>query len=172
MKKHSYAQQLANPGLRSKLPDSKLTPQLLKKRQANTAAKARLQPFVPGSSITVGQVARDRKANEQLKFGSVDSQYARTGQQIPVWFADYQRQIAAGQAASQARYAQAQSELAARTAASQAAADQSNTQTTQAQSADAASRGATPNAQVSAEANQAQASRRALSDAFASAITG
>lgn len=80
---------LKNPGLRSKLPSSMLTPSLRSRRrmltrqaaakaktqkQAATKKKAAKQPIVPGSSVTEGQLGKDTKAALDVKYGPLEAQ--------------------------------------------------------------------------------------------------
>lgn len=173
--KDALARVLANPGLRSRLPDRYLSSEQRASRAMNRRNQA---PFVEGSPLTYGDVARERQAAETLRYGPAESQIAqqvRGSQQqeanIGGWFDQYKATVAAQTAASQARYAQAQQDLAGRTQASTAAAGAENQRLTQQMQQDAASRGATYGGQPSADMSAAAASRRSLADAFANALS-
>lgn len=102
---------LANPGLRSKLPDSALTPELLKARQANqyNAAAA-----APGSSYTNKQLDALVSMLAQQKYGQGELALQQQGQalanratqEIPAWFQAYRDQVAAARAQQQQAAAQ------------------------------------------------------------------
>lgn len=66
---------LANPGLRSKLPASMLSPEMRQTRQTNIRLR---QPIVPGSSTTERDLAREAKAAGDVAYGSVEQQQQRT----------------------------------------------------------------------------------------------
>jgi hypothetical protein len=91
------AKYLKNPGLRSKLPDRLLTPELRKVRAANTYAKT---PITPGSSVTNSQLARDIQSAQTVRYGPAETALkqqaigtAQTGQAIGDWYGSYQREL-------------------------------------------------------------------------------
>jgi hypothetical protein len=105
------AKYLSNPGLRSKLPDSALTPDLLKRRQTNTYNKT---PITPGSGVTNAQLNRDMQQAQSVRYGQAEQalkqqgvgtmQLARSEQD---WYGAYQRELAQHAQNQQAINAQA-----------------------------------------------------------------
>jgi hypothetical protein len=105
------AKYLNNPGLRSKLPDSALTPALRKQRTANAYAKT---PITPGSGVTNAMLARETANAQTVKYGQAETalkeqglgtmQLARNEQD---WYGGYQRELAQHAANTQAINAQA-----------------------------------------------------------------
>lgn len=153
---------LNNPGLRSKLPDSALTPALRKQRTSNAYAKT---PITPGSSVTNAQLARDTANAQTVRYGQAETalqqqaagtaQLARNEQD---WYGSYQRELAQHAQNTQIINAQAN---AANLALQQGIGQVGQTQTSQVQGAantDAASRGTTA-ANLGPEQAQAQAVR-------------
>ncbi len=104
----SLAAQLADPGMRSKLPDSALTPDLLAKRQQNQFNAA---PAAPGSSYTNQSLNQLLSVLERQKFGPQLAALSQREQMVPAWFAEYRSKVAASQAAAQARDAALASSL-------------------------------------------------------------
>lgn len=92
------ARVLANPGLRSKLPDKYLTAAQRSKRNVNTRLNA---PLVPGSPMTMRDAARTANAQTQVKYGQAEQAlgtelghaqgYARD---VPGWYQQYQNDLA------------------------------------------------------------------------------
>lgn len=105
------AKYLNNPGLRSKLPDSALTPALRKQRTANVYGK---QPITPGSGVTNAMLARETANAQTVKYGQAETalqqqglgtmQLARNEQD---WYGGYQRELAQHAANTQMINAQA-----------------------------------------------------------------
>jgi hypothetical protein len=89
---------LADPGLRSRLPDSALTPDLLKMRQANAYNAA---PAAPGSSYTNKQLNDLVGMLTQQKYGQAEQALNTQASSVPQWFQAYRDQVAAAQAAQQ-----------------------------------------------------------------------
>jgi hypothetical protein len=83
--------QLVNPGDRSKLPDSALTPDLLQARQTNAFNAA---PAAPGSSISNAAMKQMLAAATQQKFGPQETALKQQAQNVPVWFQAYRDQVA------------------------------------------------------------------------------
>jgi len=84
--RYSLEELLANPRLRSKLPDSKLPAHLLAQRKENTRKKASAGP---GSSMTVG----DMETMLKTQFGSAEAALAQRKKEIPEWYAGYKAQL-------------------------------------------------------------------------------
>ena len=112
------AKMAVNPGNRSKIPLEKLPAQYRQQRiqrlvkdprtrasvplgmlpaQYRQAREQRIRfqsPITPGSSLTYGEVARRRKAEETLAFGADPVGKAQQNErQIGSWYDDYQRQL-------------------------------------------------------------------------------
>jgi len=103
---------LKNPGLRSKLPSSMLTPAQRGQRRFNTKqagirtkrqAKRRAlkQPVVPGSTLTKGQLNKETQAELDVAYGPLESQQSQQTQEaqnfqrdIGGYYDQYLRQIA------------------------------------------------------------------------------
>lgn len=85
-KKPTLAQQLADAKLRYKLPDSKLTPELLAKR--NEIKRTR-KPAGPGSSMTIG----DMEGLLKSQFGGAEAALGQRKTEIPQWFNDYRGRL-------------------------------------------------------------------------------
>lgn len=120
---NARAQKLAaNPATRSQIPTSRLkgfagADELRAERAKNERLNA---PFVPGSSTTVRDVAREREAAVGMQYGDTERQLGQQARdsayqrdtRIPAWYADYQAQLAQGtkelQAANAAANAQVQ----------------------------------------------------------------
>ena len=81
------ARALKDPGLRSKLPDNLLTPDLREGRRLN-------QPVLPGSSLTNREVEKQVGASTDLQFGpnAVPLQQQRNRDTLD-WYAQYQRDL-------------------------------------------------------------------------------
>lgn len=163
MKKKTLKQRLASKDLRAGLPDSALPPDLLAKRKQNERNR---QPFVPGSSLTYGDVAHERDAAVGLRYGQQQSDLAQHRVNSDQWFNDYRANVGAATAASNQRYQElVAQQQAMNTAGSQR--DQQVMQGVQAQGqADAAQRGATYDNANAHDAALAEASRRVLADSF------
>lgn len=126
--KPSRAQQIArfarlakNPGTRASIKTADLRGFAgADKLRAQRAQNQQLdQPFVPGSTVTNRQIAQERNAATNLQYGGQekqlsqqlgDSNYQRDTR-LPAWFADYQRQLQAGQDQVAAANAQANQQL-------------------------------------------------------------
>lgn len=167
-RKPTLAEKLRDPALRATLPDSALTPELLRKRRRNRRLNA---PFVPGSDMTYGDVARERKAATQLAYGPVESQLLQRQTNIPHWFDQYKQDLAAKQTAQRERYQQAVAGVTAQGAATQEASNAERARIDAEMRADAASRGATYSGTPGQEAAAGTDVRKALVDAFAAALT-
>jgi hypothetical protein len=159
------AKYLNNPGLRSKLPDSALTPALRKQRTANAYGK---QPITPGSGVTNAMLARETANAQTVKYGQAETalkeqglgtvQLARNEQD---WYGGYQRELAQHAANTQIINAQAN---AANLALQQGITGIGQTQAAgiqQGADADAASRGTTA-ANLGPEANAALGVRQQM----------
>lgn len=164
---------LADPGLRSKIPTNKLPAKYKAMRLANQTNKL---PIAPGSSYTFGQLKRDRSAAEALEFGPKESELKSALQQsqgrtktIGSWFDSYKNDIAQAQANAANIYNQTIAEMGARAQQSQVQAQQDRSQIDSQRMADAAQRGMTYNAASSVDDAQAAASRKAIQDAFMNA---
>jgi hypothetical protein len=102
---------LANPGLRSRLPDGALPADLLAVRQRN---QYNASPAAPGSSYTNKQLDDLVSMLTRQKYGGAELALQQQGQaltnrattQIPAWFQAYRDQIAGAQAAQQQAAAQ------------------------------------------------------------------
>lgn len=91
------AKYLSNPGLRSKLPDRLLTPELRQRRQANVYNAT---PVTPGSTLTNAQLARDMQQAQNVRYGQAEQalkqqglgtmQLAKSEQE---WYGSYQREL-------------------------------------------------------------------------------
>lgn len=87
-KRYTLEQMLANPRLRSHLPDSKLPAHLLAMRKENTRRK---KAAGPGAEITVGAV-EDILKNQ---FGGYESQLKQRQAEIPGWYDQFRAQLGA-----------------------------------------------------------------------------
>lgn len=102
---------LKNPGLRSKLPDSALTPAQRKTRQTNAYNKA---PITPGSTVTNSALDTETAAATKTAYGSeqqaLDTQYAKAqglGRDVTGWYDAYRKELQAHTANTQAMNAAA-----------------------------------------------------------------
>lgn len=91
------AKYLKNPGLRSKLPDTSLTPEL-RQRRADNAFNA--QPITQGSTITNAQLGREANAATLLAYGSAgrdlqaqQSREVAVGRDTAGWYDTYRREL-------------------------------------------------------------------------------
>jgi hypothetical protein len=146
------AKWLANPGLRSKLPDSLLTPA---QREQRTIARDPYHKAIEslttqkfGGAITEVQGAQKRQ----------DTHTANVGD----WFGQYQAELARSRDRQNAMQQAATQSVADRTASFASMNNQGNAQDVAAQQADAANRGAQVGAQVPQVAQQANTVREAL----------
>jgi hypothetical protein len=156
------AKYLGNPGLRSKLPDNMLPPDLLKRRQANTFNRA---PITPGSSVTNQQLAQDIRNAQTIRYGQADQALKQQAlgtlglaKSEQDWYGAYQRELAQHAVNTQAINAQAN---ATNLALQQGIGQVGQAQTSQLQgdaNASAAQRGTTA-ANLAPEQAQAQAVR-------------
>lgn len=172
------AKYLANPGLRSKLPDSALTPAQRKVRQANAFNAA---PITEGSTVTNKQLAQEAANATQLRYGqqeqALGAQQQRAqslGRDQNDWYAAYRaelaqhasnaQQIGAAAVAQDAQLAQGARGL---------DQSQSDAQLKQMQ-ADAATRGGTVDPSLAQTASNASAVRQQMLAGFGSqqAATG
>ena len=146
------AKWLANPGLRSRLPDSLLTPA---QRQQRTVARDPYHKAI--ESLTTqkfgGAITEVQGAQKQQ-----DQHTANVGD----WFGQYQAELAKSRDRQNAMQQAATQSVADRTASFASMNNQGNAQDVAAQQADAASRGATVGAQVPQVAQQANTVREAL----------
>jgi hypothetical protein len=81
---------LANPGLRSKLPDSALTEGQLAQRKTNAFNAA---PAAPGSSYTNGSLNQLLDILTRQKFGPEQQALDQRGHDMPLWFQAYRKQV-------------------------------------------------------------------------------
>jgi hypothetical protein len=88
------AQYLADPGLRSKLPDSSLTPDLLQTRRTN---QYNASPAAPGSSYSNHDLDALINVLSRQKYGQAEQGLQQQQQNIPAWFQAYRDQVAAAQ---------------------------------------------------------------------------
>lgn len=116
-----FAKLAKNPGTRASIKTADLkgfagADELRAERAKNTRLDA---PFVPGGQLSNRDVARERNAASKLQYGDeereleqarTDSDYHRDTR-LPAWFADYQRQLQAGQAQQEAANAQAAAQI-------------------------------------------------------------
>jgi hypothetical protein len=105
------AKYLNNPGLRSKLPDSALTPALRKQRTANAYGK---QPITPGSGVTNAMLARETANAQTVRYGQAETALqqqalgtANLARNEQDWYGGYQRELAQHAANTQIINAQA-----------------------------------------------------------------
>lgn len=155
--KRSSTSALADPGRRSKLPDSALTADLLKRRMANAQAK-------DPSFIQAG-------ADADVKYGDAINNITRTQSQVPSWFDAYKAEIDQANKAVSDANAQAQTEVANRTAASGTAATAANQQAISQAQADAALRGAIVDPKLAQQGANAVAATRGGADAFGNLLS-
>jgi hypothetical protein len=130
----------------------------------------RKREFVPGSGVTYGQVWRDRKAEEQLRYGPIRSELEQRGLNTTNWFDTYKNDQAAKAEAQKAHYAQAVQGVAARGLQAQQASNQQTSQLDAELRADAASRGATYSGQPGQQAVAGADQRQQLVDLFANLL--
>jgi hypothetical protein len=166
---------LKNPGWRSKVADKKLPAKYLEVRKRNKKYNA---PLVPGSDIKYGEAEKEAKSEAELEFGDVGKELqqqlvsnAQTERNIGNWFGDYQNKLQARKGEDAAQVGAAQAEIAQRTAASQQAAEADRARMETEGRRSAAERGAEYNPAVTNLGMEAQASRRALQDAFQNMLT-
>lgn len=100
------AKYLANPGLRSKLPDSMLSPAQRAQRQSNAFNNA---PVTPGSNVTNRALGVEANNAAMLQFGSErqglqtqQAQAQQLGRDQNDWYAAYRNELAAHAANTQA----------------------------------------------------------------------
>lgn len=80
-----------NPGTRANVPAGLLPENLRRQREQNVRFA---QPLVEGSSLTYGDVARRRKADETLQFGADPVGRAQANERTTAsWFDQYQRDL-------------------------------------------------------------------------------
>ena len=95
---------LADPGKRSRLPDSFLSPEQRKTREANAAKKAAaaadMQELVPDSGLTLGSVKKQLEYESQLNYGDLENQYRNQAFQLAsnqnrdnAWFDNYRQSV-------------------------------------------------------------------------------
>lgn len=92
------AKYLANPGLRSKLPASMLTPQQRKTREAIHTGR---QPITPGSTVTNSQLGKETRSATDLRYGgqqsALQTQQAKAealGRDVGGWYDSYRAELA------------------------------------------------------------------------------
>lgn len=176
--KHARARRLAaNPGTRASIPTEYLRGFAgADKLRAQRAQNARLDtPFVPGGTLTNRDAARERTAATGLKYGSAerqitgqiaDSQRFET-QQLPGWFADYQRILGEARKQAEQNTALAVGQVGQLGGDLAAASTLKQGEINNAMTADAAARGATYDAKTASDvAERASAARRALTSGF------
>jgi hypothetical protein len=88
------AQYLADPGLRSKLPDASLTPDLLKLRQTN---QYNASPAAPGSSYSNHDLDALINVLSRRSTGRQSRAWQQQQRDVPAWFQAYRNQVAAAQ---------------------------------------------------------------------------
>lgn len=105
------AKYLGDPGLRSKLPDRLLTPELRQRRAAQAYNAA---PVTPGSSLTNAQLARDMQNAQTVRYGQAEQALKQQGlgtmqlaKSEQDWYGAYQRELAQHAQNQQAINAQA-----------------------------------------------------------------
>lgn len=163
------AKYLANPGLRSKLPSSMLTPEQRKRREAQTLART---PVTPGSSLTNADLARETANAATVRYGSAEQELAKQAQQgialgrdTAGWYDAYRRELAQHAQNTQAIQAATQQQMLAQGQGMRAL-DQSNLQQSQtAADQSAAMRGATA-ANLAPTANDASLVRQQMFAGF------
>lgn len=164
------AKYMKNPGLRSKLPDSYLTPAQRKQRILNARLNA---PVVPGSSVTGRDLAQESNAATALRYGpqerALTTQQAQARQQgidQAGWYDQYKADLQQHATNTGQISAAAVGQMNA-TGAGLRGLDQSNLQQQQgALNADAATRGATA-ATLGPEADAASRVRQQMLAGFA-----
>jgi hypothetical protein len=153
---------LANPGLRSKLPDNLLSPAQRQQRGQNAYNNA---PVVPGSSLTNRQADTQAQTATQVQYGPQEAALKGIARDTPGWYDqylgalnDHTRNVQAYQAGAQAALQNTQAGI---TGLSQQGLSDLQGQA----QASAAPRGATP-ADQSQMASNATAIRQALMGSF------
>jgi hypothetical protein len=109
------AKYLANPGLRSKLPASMLTPAQRKTREAIHTGR---QPVTPGSTVTNSQLGRETQSATDLRYGgqqqALQTQQAKAealGRDVGGWYDSYRAELAKHAQQTQAISANAQQSM-------------------------------------------------------------
>lgn len=166
---------LANPGLRSKLPDKYLTQEQRRQRRMNERLA---QPIVAGSTMTERELARGANAAADVRYGPVEAQQSQQLGQAQTWQRDvgtyydqYLAQLAAHAQAVQNIGQQAVGQIQGTQAGVTGLAASDLTQLNQAATKDAAARGATPG-DLAQMASNAAAVRQALVGSFAAQQAG
>lgn len=166
------AKYLANPGLRSKLPDKFLTPAQRKVRQTNAYNKA---PITEGSTVTNKQLAVEANDAATTQFGGVRQQYTTDQQRAQSlgrdqndWYDAYKAELATHAANVQTIGNNAVTQDA-QLAQGVRGLDQSTTDAQQQQmQADAATRGGTVDPSLAQTASDASAIRQQMLAGFGS----
>jgi hypothetical protein len=171
------AKYLANPGLRSKLPDSYLSPAQRKQRALNLRLNS---PITPGSTLTGRDLAREAAAATDVRFGPQEralqtqqAQATQQGKDVAGWYDQYLKELGTHAANTQQINSEAVGQMQ-RTGAGLRALDQTQfAQQQQALATDAAGRGATP-ANLGPDASNASLVRQAMLAGFSNqqALTG
>jgi hypothetical protein len=172
------ARYLSNPGLRSKLPDSMLTPAQRKVRQTNAYNAT---PITEGSTVTNAQLAQEAANATRVRYGpqeqALGAQQQRAtslGNDQNSWYDAYRAELATHAANTQQIGAQAVTQDA-QLAQGARGLDQSQATAQQQQmAADAATRGATVDPSLARTASDASAVRQQMLAGFGSqqAATG
>lgn len=141
------AKYLSNPGLRSKLPTSALTPQQRKTRATNAYNNA---PITPGSTVTNADLAREGDTAALVQFGGAgrelqDQQQREqaVGRDTAGWYDAYRKELQAHTANTQAMNAAAVGQIGALGNSMRGLDQTALTSQQTAANADAATRGAT-----------------------------
>lgn len=146
------AKWLANPGLRSMLPDSLLTPA---QRQQRTIAR---DPY----HKAIESLTQQKFGGAITEVQGAQKQQDQHTQNVGDWFGQYQAELARSRDRQNAMQQAATQSVADRTGSFASMNNQGNAQDVAAQQAEAATRGATVGAQVPQVAQQANTVREAL----------
>jgi hypothetical protein len=175
VRRRRYGLYANTPGKRKLVPDAYLTPEQLEKRRKATQARA---PFVPGSTTTNAEVARDRNAATTLQFADEDhalGEAVRSSQHhkdtgIPAYFQAYQNALREAQEKQRGITAFAAGQAQTLQADDRAIQGQVNDQIGQALGANAAITGGTAPTNVQEVGNAGARVRQALTGSVASAL--
>lgn len=132
--------------------------------------KQRRAPFVPGSTLTLGEVLRDLRSERRLRYGGQTQALQQHQANTTGWFDQYKADIAKQATADQARYTAARQQVIDTADTSQQRSNQQATDAAKQMQADAASRGATYSGQPTQQAVAGTDVRHAAAEAFANLI--
>lgn len=166
------AKYLANPGLRSKLPDSMLTPQQRAQRQQNAYNAA---PVTPGSSLTnrglgveANNAALTQYGAERQGLQTQQAQAQQLGRDQNDWYASYRAELAAHAANVQAVNAAAVQQISGLQQGVRGLDNAQSSEQLAAMQKDAAIRGATVDPSLASTASNASQVRQAALAGFGS----